>query len=118
MVGTIFKSWASCEVSLRTPIEPDRSILRIEMFMKQVARMLEAFSACCAFFLMCGAPAIYAQSCDVKISISALAPSLAAIEGTQRAASTNWSFRNSYAGVIGMGERISSLSLSDANGKN
>ena len=72
--------------------------------------------AYCVLLVACGASAIYAQSPDVKIAITSLSPPRVAVEGTRQAATSAWSFRNSYAGVVGIGDRISNLSLSDANG--
>ncbi len=80
--------------------------------------MCVACSAYCMLIVACGAPAVYAQSSDVKISVTSLSPPRVVVEGTRQAATSTWSFRNSYAGVVGIGDRVSNLSLSDRNGAN
>jgi predicted metalloprotease with PDZ domain len=46
------------------------------------------------------------------------APARVRIEGEQRAARKIWAFRNTYAGMVGIGERIENLSLRNAAGEN
>ena len=57
---------------------------------------------------------IQAQSLDARITI--VSPAQARIEGTLARAATAWSFRNAYAGVLNLGERIKDLKLADSGG--
>lgn len=57
-----------------------------------------------------------AQSLDVKISLTALAPARIRVEGTRARGATAWSFRNSYAGALGLAERLENLVLLDEGG--
>jgi predicted metalloprotease with PDZ domain len=57
-----------------------------------------------------------AQSVNARISIISLSPPRVRIEAEQAKATKVWSFRNVYAGMIGLGERVENLSLYDAQG--
>ncbi|HEV7903959.1 MAG TPA: hypothetical protein VGO96_08970, partial [Pyrinomonadaceae bacterium] len=57
-----------------------------------------------------------AQSVNARISVVSLAPPRVRVEAEQAKATKVWSFRNAYAGMIGLGERIENLSLYDAQG--
>jgi predicted metalloprotease with PDZ domain len=59
-----------------------------------------------------------AQSLEARISVLSLSPARVKVEGTRSQATTAWSFRNIYASVIGLGERMENLSLKDKNGLN
>lgn len=58
-----------------------------------------------------------AQSVNARISIESLAPPRVRIEAELAKGTKVWSFRNAYAGMIGLGERIENLSLFDAQGR-
>lgn len=60
--------------------------------------------------------AAQAQSVNARISIVSLAPPRVRIEAEVAKGTKVWSFRNAYAGMIGLGERIENLSLFDAQG--
>lgn len=76
-------------------------------------------NACLLFLLtVCAAVSSKAQSHDVKISITSLAPPRAHVEGTRSAGTKVWSFLNAYAGVMNLGERIEHLKLADTGGRN
>lgn len=69
--------------------------------------------------LVCLAPGIYtahAQAIDARISVVSLQPARARIEGKRAVGTRDWSFRNSYAGVVNLGERIENLSLTNDSG--
>lgn len=74
---------------------------------------------CCLFLLLilCASPAP-AQSVDARISVVSLSPARVKVEGTRSQGTTAWSFRNVYASVIGLGERIENLTLHDQTGAN
>lgn len=57
-----------------------------------------------------------AQSVNARISVVSLVPPRVRIEAAQAKGTRAWSFRNAYAGIIGLGERIENLSLYDAEG--
>jgi predicted metalloprotease with PDZ domain len=58
-----------------------------------------------------------AQSVNARISVVSLAPPRVRIEAEGANGTKVWSFRNTYAGMIGLGERIENLSLFDAQGR-
>jgi hypothetical protein len=57
-----------------------------------------------------------AQSLEARISVLSLSPARVKVEGTRAQGATAWSFRNIYASVVGLGERIENLRLKDKNG--
>jgi len=67
-------------------------------------------------FVMLCAVSSRAEDLNVRISIISLSPARVKIEGERSSGARAWSFRNIYAGAMNLGERIESLSLSDANG--
>jgi predicted metalloprotease with PDZ domain len=68
------------------------------------------------FILACHTGSLRAQSIKGSINIISLAPPRVRVEG-ERATPTNiWSFRNTYASVVGIGERIENVALADAQG--
>lgn len=52
----------------------------------------------------------------MRISVISLAPARVKIEGERSLGAHAWSFRNIYAGVMNLGERIENLSLTDSGG--
>lgn len=61
---------------------------------------------------------VRAQSMEVQISVISVSPPRVRIEGKRGVATRIWSFRNSYAGLLGLGDRIVDLTLEDASGIN
>ena len=59
---------------------------------------------------------VSAQSMDVHVTVLSVSPPRVRIEGKRVVATREWSFRNSYAGMLGLGERITSLTLKDSSG--
>ncbi|HEX8772149.1 MAG TPA: hypothetical protein VF735_01005 [Pyrinomonadaceae bacterium] len=57
-----------------------------------------------------------AQSIDGSISLVSTSPPRIRVEGARTPGADIWSFRNVYASVIGLGERIENLTLADAQG--
>lgn len=58
-----------------------------------------------------------AQQIEARITVASLAPPRLSVEGERKgSATTLWSFRNTHAGVSGLGERIDNLKLADENG--
>ncbi|MGB7922785.1 MAG: hypothetical protein WCF57_06015 [Pyrinomonadaceae bacterium] len=57
-----------------------------------------------------------AQTMEARISVLSLSPARVKVEGTRAQGTTAWSFRNIYASVVGLGERIENLRLRDQNG--
>lgn len=81
-------------------------------------RCVRLWFSCCALFLMSfTSPEAKAQTVNARISVVSLAPPRVRIEAEQANGTKVWSFRNAYAGMIGLGERIENLSLFDAEGK-
>jgi hypothetical protein len=60
----------------------------------------------------------HAQTTEARISVVSPSPPRVRVEGSRSVATKVWSFRNAYAGIIGLGERIENLSLSDERGAN
>src|SRR4028119_617141 len=74
---------------------------------------------CCALFFMMFTSLLgaKAQSVNARISIVSLSPPRVMIEAEQANGTKAWSFRNAYAGINGLGERVENLSLFDEQGK-
>ena len=56
------------------------------------------------------------QSIKARISVVSLKPPRVRVEAEREQGAKVWSFRNEYAGIVGLGERIENLSLSDTKG--
>ena len=85
---------------------------------KRRMRLFLRFTALLTFLLFVGrAGLVQAQSMDASISLSVAPPRLK-VEGTRAGSTQVWSFRNAYASVIGIGDRIENLTLFDAQGAN
>lgn len=84
-------------------------------------RHMRFFLRCVALssflFLVGCAGLVQAQSMDASITLS-VAPARVKVEGTRADGTQVWSFRNTYASVIGIGERIENLALFDTQGTN
>ncbi len=61
-------------------------------------------------------PTAKAQFVNARISVVSLAPPRVRIEAELTKGTKVWSFRNAYAGMNGLGERIENLSLFDVQG--
>ena len=64
--------------------------------------------------LCCFTSIVNAQQMSVVIRVQLNSPARVLIEG-ERAPTTVWSFRDSYAGVLGLGARVSGMQLFDAS---
>lgn len=72
---------------------------------------------CLAACLLCLSPAVArAQTTEAHLSVVSLDPPRLKVEGRRAAAAKVWSFRNAYAGALGLAERIENLSLTDEHG--
>ncbi len=58
-----------------------------------------------------------AQTTEAHFSVISLNPPRLKVEGRRAAGAKAWSFRNAYAGLIGLGERIENLALVDGQGR-
>src|SRR5712692_711264 len=65
--------------------------------------------------LCCFTSIVNAQQMSVVIQVKPDAPGRVLMEG-ERAPTTVWSFRDSYAGVLGLGARVSGMKLFDTSG--
>jgi hypothetical protein len=83
---------------------------------RQGKRLRKSFCASLLMLLLCSAAQAQPQSLSARISVLSLSPARVKIEGKVAEARTNWSFRNQYASVGGLGERIESFTLSDESG--
>lgn len=69
-----------------------------------------------ALLLVAYSGAAHAESLKARISVISVAPARVRIEGERSVATRAWSFRNVYAGVMNLGERIENLTLADNSG--
>src|SRR5919199_5690637 len=67
-------------------------------------------------FLLCVGASASARSLDVKITVVSASPARVRVEGRRDAGTNAWSFRDSYAGAVGLAGRIENLSLTDEGG--
>lgn len=58
-----------------------------------------------------------AQTTEAHLSVVSLDPPRLKIEGRREVGAKAWSFRNAYAGIIGLAERIENLTLADEQGR-
>jgi len=58
----------------------------------------------------------HAQNMRARISVVSLTPPRVKVEAERTEGTKIWSFRDAYAGIIGLGGRIEKVSLSDAQG--
>jgi predicted metalloprotease with PDZ domain len=88
----------------------------------QVRRFKSGMDACrIAFilfplFMILSGGVSFAETLNVQISVVSLKPARMKIEGERQKETRAWSFRNVYANVINLGERIENLNLTDAKG--
>jgi predicted metalloprotease with PDZ domain len=68
-----------------------------------------------ALLLVCSGTA-RAEALTARISVLSTAPARVRIEGERNLPTRAWSFRNIYAGVMNLGERIENLTLADRSG--
>ena len=81
-----------------------------------VHRRRLAFASCALLLVALNASSVPAQKLDARISILSLSPARVRVEGVRGRGTRAWSFRNIYASVINLGERIENLRLTDAGG--
>jgi hypothetical protein len=74
------------------------------------------YSIAVILLLLACVSAARAQTTEARIAVVSLAPPRVRVEGTRSTPARSWSFRNGYAGIIGLGERIENLTLTDASG--
>ena len=67
-------------------------------------------------FVILGVGVAQAETLNVQVSVVSLNPARVKIEGERSKETRVWSFRNIYANVMNLGERIENLSLTDASG--
>ncbi len=60
--------------------------------------------------------AAQAQTINARISVVSFTPPRLRVEAERAEGTKVWSFRNAYAGILGLGERIENVSLSDSQG--
>lgn len=71
----------------------------------------------CGLLLFAGFGDVHAQTLRAKIIVISVDPGRVKIEAELPDATSTLSFRNTYAGVLGLGERIEKLEASRANGE-
>ncbi len=69
-----------------------------------------------ALLLVISVGAAHGESLNARISVISVAPARVRIEGERSHATRAWSFRNVYASVMNLGERIEKLTLADSSG--
>ncbi|HEX8173719.1 MAG TPA: hypothetical protein VF543_01215 [Pyrinomonadaceae bacterium] len=78
----------------------------------RLARAVMAIS-----LVLLGAHLAQAQDTSVRIEVLSTSPARVRVEGERKPAAKIWAFRNSYAGMIGIGERVENFSLINAQGE-
>jgi hypothetical protein len=81
-------------------------------WMHLLPRILRAL----AFIFICCVRGAHGQALTARISVLSLDAARLKIEGTREYGTREWSFRNTYAGINNLGERIEKLDLADAMG--
>jgi predicted metalloprotease with PDZ domain len=61
--------------------------------------------------------AVRAETMTARVSVVSTAPARVRVEGERERPARAWSFRNVYANVVGLGERIENLKLMDGGGR-
>ncbi|MDQ1560487.1 MAG: hypothetical protein QOD32_3547 [Pyrinomonadaceae bacterium] len=90
---------------------------RARLRRKRAGRPSGLWFICGMLLLMLSAsPGAQGQSINARISVVSLTPPRVRVEAERAQGAKAWSFRNAYAGIIGLGERIENVSLSDAQG--
>ncbi len=79
----------------------------------EVCLRLVLLAASC---LLVGSVAAHAETLTARISVISTAPARVRVEGERDKPSRAWSFRNVYANVMNLGERIENLKLYDGGG--
>src|SRR5438128_1004639 len=59
-----------------------------------------------------------AAGVDFRIRVQSLTPPRLLVEGERDVGSQTWSFPKTYGGLLGLGERINALVVTDGNGRN
>src|ERR1041384_5853497 len=73
-------------------------------------------TVCALFYLFALSLAAAAQTIEAHIRIVSLTPPRIHVEGTSDKPMTAWSFRTTYAGLLGLGARFEQLTLADVQG--
>ncbi|MGB9181499.1 MAG: hypothetical protein WCB68_19880 [Pyrinomonadaceae bacterium] len=78
--------------------------------------LMRSAVACCALLLLLFTGKADGQTQSARITLLSTSPARVRVEGASATGEKVWSFRNAYAGILGLGERIESLSLRDQKG--
>lgn len=73
-----------------------------------------ARTAALLFLLFICADTARAQVANVRIEVMSTSPARVRVEGERKTPARTWVFRNTYAGMVGMGERVENFSLMSA----
>ncbi len=92
--------------------------LRVAALHGRYKRMICRIALRVSYVLLCllATVAARAQGTEVQLRVVSLSPPRLSVEGTRAQAMTSWSFRTTYAGLLGLGARVERLSLADAQG--
>ena len=102
--------------------EPERpvvfnSVMRFSRLMAARLVVPTALFTVCGFLILAILSTVDAQILLARISVTSVAPALIRIEAEFPTARNALSFRNAYAGVLGLGERIEMSEAIKANGE-
>lgn len=78
--------------------------------------LIRSAVACFALLLFISIASVDGQTQSARITVLSTSPARVRVEGVSARATKVWSFRNAYAGILGLGERIESFSLTDQKG--
>ena len=103
---------------LHAALKIEREISPLAFFASHAGKRFCLWFVCCSlFFIMCMGVETKAQPVNARISVVSLAPPRVRVEAELANGTKVWSFRNAYAGMLGLGERIENLSLFDVDGR-
>lgn len=84
---------------------------------RRIYARLYASAAALLFLISLCADAAHAQAANVRIEVLSTAPARVRVEGERKTPAKTWAFRNTYAGMVGIGERVENLSVTGAKGE-
>ncbi len=71
----------------------------------------------CGFLFLAGLASVNAQALHARINVTSVTPARISIEAEFPTATNALSFRNTYGGILGLGERIEMVEAIEANGE-
>lgn len=89
---------------------------QVVRIIKETSKGLKVFFPLILIFISLLSVSAQAQSSEIEIRILSIEPPRVKITGQLKEGRSDWSFRNTYAGVDGLAERIENLDFKDKDG--